>query len=86
VLLPNDPVMSSALRTVRARGDTVTSGYEGYSGDGVHSATSQHYTGTAIDVRYTSGRAAQIAAYVRLGYVVIPEQDHIHIQAYPVRV
>jgi hypothetical protein len=67
-----------------ARGDLVTSGSEGYSGDGVHASTSQHYTGTALDVRYSSDRAKQIADYQRTGMVVIPEADHIHIQAYPV--
>jgi hypothetical protein len=84
ILLPNDPVMSSALRTARRRGDVITSGYEGFSGDGVHSVTSQHYSGTAIDIRYATGRAAQIASYARLGYVVVPEKTHLHVQAYPV--
>ena len=81
---PEDPVMSGALRVAKGRGDIITSGREGYSGDGVHSSTSQHYTGTAIDVRYAPRRAEQIAAYARLGYVVIPESTHLHIQAYPV--
>jgi len=85
VHLPEDPVMSGALRVAERRADIVTSGREGSPGDGVHSFTSQHYSGTAIDVRYAARRAEQIAAYARLGYVVVPEATHIHIQAYPVR-
>jgi hypothetical protein len=76
--------MASAEALAAARGDVITSGYEGYSGDGVHTANSQHYKGTAIDVRYTGNRARQIADYRRTGLVVIPEKDHLHIQAYPV--
>jgi hypothetical protein len=77
-------IMADVEALAHARGDVVTSGSEGYSGDGVHATTSQHYTGTALDVRYTGNRARQIADYRRSGMVVIPEADHIHIQAYPV--
>jgi len=84
VRLPNAPVMAPALVLAYSRGDLVTSGSEGYSGDGVHSTTSQHYQGTALDVRYSSNRARQIADYRRTGLVVIPETTHLHIQAYRV--
>jgi hypothetical protein len=76
--------MARAIRLVRNRRDVVTSGSEGYSGDGVHAATSQHYKGTALDLRYTTDRAEQVFAYESAGYVVIPESDHLHIQAYRV--
>jgi hypothetical protein len=75
-------VMAAAERLAYARGDIVTSGTEGYSGDGVHATTSQHYTGTALDVRYSGNRARQVADYRRLGLVVIPEDTHLHVQAY----
>jgi hypothetical protein len=77
-------IMADVEGIADARGDTITSGSEGYSGDGVHATNSQHYQGTAIDVRYTGNRAQQIADYRRTGLVVIPEKDHLHIQAYPV--
>jgi hypothetical protein len=67
-----------------ARGDIITSGSEGYSGDGVHATTSQHYKGSAIDVRYAANLAQQIADYRRTGMVVLNEGDHLHIQAFPV--
>jgi hypothetical protein len=78
-------IMADVEALASARGDVITGGSEGYSGDGVHASTSQHYTGTALDVRYTGQRAQQIADYRRTGMVVIPEADHLHIQAYPVR-
>jgi hypothetical protein len=76
--------MAAVEQLASARGDIVTSGAEGYSGDGVHTPNSQHYKGTALDVRYTGNRARQIADYRRTGLVVIPETTHLHIQAYPV--
>jgi hypothetical protein len=77
-------IMAAVEQLAYARGDIVTSGAEGYSGDGVHASTSQHYQGTALDVRYAGNRARQIADYRRTGLVVIPETTHLHIQAYPV--
>jgi len=86
VQIPNTFVMRPAIQLASRRGDVITSGREGYSGDGVHAISSQHYTGTAVDVRYDPrGRAQQIDSYRRLGYVVIEEPTHLHVQAYPVR-
>ena len=86
VRIPTDPVLAPTLQLAYARGDTITSGDEGFAGDGVHAPTSQHYAGTAIDVRYAGNRARQVADYQRTGLIVIAESDHIHIQAYPHRV
>jgi hypothetical protein len=83
VLLPESPEMAPALALADDRGDLVTSGREGYSGDGVHAATSQHYQGLAIDLRFTGDRERQAAAYRDLGYVAIVEKDHVHVQRYP---
>jgi len=85
VLLPESPEMAAALDLADRRGDLVTSGREGYSGDGVHAATSQHYQGLAVDVRFSragSGVAGQVADYRDAGYVVIVEKDHLHVQRY----
>lgn len=79
VILPTDPIMEPALKTAERNGDVVTSGSEGNQGDGVHSPSSQHYTGTAIDLRL----GADPGAYRALGYVVVVEKDHLHVQAYP---
>jgi hypothetical protein len=83
VLLPESPEMAPALALADDRGDLVTSGREGYSGDGVHAATSQHYQGLAIDLRFAGDRQRQAAAYRDLGYVAIVEADHVHVQRYP---
>jgi len=84
VTLPASPVMEHALRLATSRGDIVTSGDEGTAVDGVHAPTSQHYKGTALDLRYATGRARQAADYRRLGYVVVEEATHLHVQAYAV--
>jgi hypothetical protein len=75
-------VMVSAQALASERGDVITSGREGYSGDGVHAPTSQHYTGTALDVRWGPNRRAQAQAYADAGYVAIPEATHLHIQRF----
>ena len=84
VKLPRSPEMAAALALADARGDLVTSGAEGYSGDGVHAPTSQHYKETAIDLRFARDVAAQAQAYRDAGYVAIVEKDHVHVQRYPV--
>lgn len=75
-------LMLDAQALAADRGDVVTSGREGYSGDGVHAATSQHYTGTALDVRWGVDRRAQAQAYADAGYVAIPEATHLHVQRF----
>jgi hypothetical protein len=75
-------VMFSAQALAAERGDVITSGREGYSGDGVHAATSQHYEGAAIDVRWGPDRRAQAQAYADAGYIAIPEATHLHVQRY----
>jgi hypothetical protein len=83
IVLPTDPRMFDALRMADARGDLVTSGAEGYSGDGVHAPTSQHYEGLALDLRLSSDPQRQAMAYREAGYVAIVESDHVHVQRYP---
>jgi hypothetical protein len=80
VLLPTAASMFRAITVARGRGDVVTSGREGYSGDGVHRPDSQHYQGTAIDLRFASNRQIQVEAYRVLGYEVISEADHLHVE------
>jgi hypothetical protein len=82
VLLPGSPAMAAALALADERGDLVTSGREGYSGDGVHATTSQHYQGLAIDLRFAGDRERQARAYRDLGYVALVEADHLHVQRY----
>jgi hypothetical protein len=77
-------VMSEAQDLAERRGDVITSGSEGYSGDGVHSPTSQHYRGTALDIRWAADRRAQAQGYSYAGYVVVPEATHLHVQWYAV--
>lgn len=77
-------IMGTVEALAYSRGDVVTSGFEGRPGDGVHAANSQHYTGSAIDIRYAANRTRQIADYRRTGMVVIPEDTHLHVQAFPV--
>ena len=86
VQLPVSAVMQDALAVASWRGDVVTSGSEGTPDDGVHDPTSQHYQGTAIDLRYAARRFAQVADYRAAGYIVVPEKDHLHIQKYPRRI
>jgi hypothetical protein len=86
VNLPADPVMRDAMFVADWRRDVVTSGDEGDPSDGVHDPSSQHYQGTAIDVRYAARRGAQVADYRAAGYIVVPEADHLHVQKYPRRV
>lgn len=84
VELPRSPEIAAALAVADDRGDLVTSGQEGFPGDGVHAPTSQHYKGTALDLRYAPDRDAQQRAYTQAGYVVIPEATHLHVQRYAV--
>lgn len=65
----------------------ITSGTEGFIGDGVHSLGSYHYYGMALDYRtrfFSDGMALDVAAEIRnkLGrkYAVVFEGTHIHIQ------
>lgn len=77
------PEMGQALALAASRGDTITSGSEGFSGDGVHTPTSLHYDGLAVDVRYAAGRARQVADYGAGGYTVLQEATHLHVSFDP---
>lgn len=77
------PEMGQALALAASRGDTITSGSEGFSGDGVHTPTSLHYDGLAVDVRYAAGRARQVADYEAGGYTVLQEATHLHVSFDP---
>ncbi len=79
IVLPTSPAMAQALDVAQRRGDVVTSGAEGYPGDGVHTPTSWHYRGLAIDVRFAADVARQIGDYLRAGYRVLREATHLHI-------
>ena len=68
-------------------GFTITSGSEGYSGDGVHGKNSFHYKNGAIDARIKDVGYARIHDFctclsILLGkdYDVVVEKDHIHIE------
>lgn len=68
----------------------VTSGDEGYRGDGVHSYGSEHYEGDGLDFRIwglpNAGRTAdQIAAELGPNFDVVygaavDHRDHIHVE------
>lgn len=72
-------------------GMTVTSGYEGHPGDGVHMVDSLHYARRAVDLRIRDVDVAVIhngfcpAARLLLGpdFDVVQERDHIHIEYDP---
>lgn len=83
VQFPTHPRMKPALRVAQARNDVVTSGKEGYRGDGVHSDRSLHYDGLAIDIRPARDRVAQVNAYVNAGYNVIDKPTHLHVSFDP---
>jgi hypothetical protein len=68
----------------------ITSGTEGYDGDGVHKSGSLHYSGYAFDCRtryFDSARVQTVAKAIRekLGrdYDVLVEKDHIHVEYDP---
>tara|TARA_R110000850_G_scaffold44057_2_gene112554 strand:- start:3402 stop:3872 length:471 start_codon:yes stop_codon:yes gene_type:complete len=70
----------------------VTSGTEGFDGDGVHGAGSKHYTGEAFDCRTRNipgGLPGQTQIYSTIKRVlgsdfdVILEKDHIHVEYDP---
>mgnify|MGYP001565151318 CR=1 FL=1 len=84
VVLPTNPVMAGALAVAERRGDIITSGEEGAPSDRVHAPTSQHYQGTALDVRFAGDRQVQARAYAQAGYVTVIEKDHLHVQKYRV--
>jgi len=66
----------------------ITSGHEGFKGDGVHMESSKHYYFDAIDLRIWGIREAGcmdiICTTLRFelgeGFDVVEEDDHIHIE------
>jgi len=72
-------------------GITITSGSEGYAGDGVHGSHSLHYTGNAIDLRVKdvdSERAGRefcrsLIFLLGIDYDIVFEGDHIHVEYDP---
>jgi len=65
----------------------VTSGTEGYSGDGVHKPTSYHYLGYAVDVRkrqvpheLREEFIDKMRRYLKDDFVVVDEPSHYHVQ------
>jgi len=83
VKLPTNPIMQGALRIAQSLRNVITSGREGFRGDGVHGQNSLHYDGLAVDVRPTSDRARQINAYADAGYNVLDEGNHLHVSVDP---
>ena len=84
VKLPNSPFMAPALQIADYFGDVVTSGREGYRGDGVHTPNSLHYDGLAIDIRpYWDDVQGQIMDYLNVGYNVLNEGNHLHVSYDP---
>jgi hypothetical protein len=77
------PQMAGALRVISARGDVITSGSEGYSGDGVHKPNSLHYDGAALDIRPARDRVRQAQRYRDEGYNVLDKPDHLHVSRDP---
>lgn len=68
----------------------VTSGKEGYPGDGVHGINSLHYLGRAFDCRTRPLSAAKISRLTseiqsKLGVLfdVVNEGNHIHVELDP---
>lgn len=57
------PRMREAAEIAKGMGLTVTSGAEGFDGDGVHTSGSNHYSGSAIDV---AGDPATMAKFYDL--------------------
>lgn len=98
-----DPILQNALPTIEAcrlealeicqRAEmVVTSGAEGYPGDGVHSFRSWHYLqncprrkGLAVDIRedFADVFAALLRQRLGLGWDVVSERDHMHIERDP---
>lgn len=72
-------------------GMTITSGYEGQPGDGVHQVDSLHYVRRAIDIRVRDVSSDDVfnkfipAARLMLGkdYDVVWEKNHVHIEFDP---
>lgn len=70
---------------ITGKEQTVTSGAEGYRGDGVHSKNSQHYDGRAADLRVwdiLEWYAERLRRNLSPHITVILERNppHIHIQ------
>lgn len=67
---------------------TITSGHEGFCGDGVHMTSSKHYKFDAIDTRIwgieKAGCMDILCTTLRFelgeGFDVVEESDHIHIE------
>ena len=53
------PKVQQAAEIAKGMGLTVTSGAEGFDGDGVHTSGSNHYSGDAIDVSGDAGAMAR---------------------------
>jgi hypothetical protein len=67
----------------------ITSGSEGFDGDGIHARGSAHYSGEAIDVRTRDITDSQLKEYVNffasqpdVDYILI-EGSHLHVQTKP---
>ncbi len=65
----------------------VTSGTEGFRGDGIHGDTSLHYDGQAVDLRIrhminddAAKAVEQIAEALGDEYDVVLESNHIHLE------
>lgn len=85
--------LSYLWRACFARDDdgmTLTSTYEGFSGDGVHGKDSLHYKARAIDLRIRDVEHPRVGVFCKMArnllgedYDVVLEGDHIHIEYDP---
>ena len=81
-----EAVRLSALRATQAKPLVVTSGAEGQLGDGIHRKDSLHYQGLAVDIRirdYVWCLIEMLKKRLGVGWDVVEEGDHIHIERDP---
>ena len=87
------PEMVIALMILRGLFDlyslpvVVTSGSEGFDGDGVHMKGSRHYVGEAVDIRKRQVPKdllpefiAKMRKFLKSDFEVIDEKHHFHIE------
>ena len=66
----------------------ITSGSEGYGGDGIHKKNSKHYTGEAIDIRIwnqpnINSAVKSLRERFDVDFDVVLESNHVHFEYDP---